>query len=39
VTYDPEQDGQPLTEPLGLHEHWNAAHEYTAIDLVYKKID
>jgi hypothetical protein len=29
VTYDPEQDGQPLTEPLGLHEHWNAAHEYT----------
>ena len=38
VTYDPDADGTPLTEPLGLHEHWNADHEYTAIDLVYKKL-
>ena len=38
VRYDPEADGVPLSEPLGLHEHWNADHQYTSIDLVYKKI-
>ncbi len=38
VTYDPEADGTPLSKPLGLHEHWNAEHRYTAIDLVYKKL-
>ena len=34
------QEGQPLTQPLGLMEHWNNAKErkYTKIDLVYKKI-
>ena len=38
VTYDPEADGIPLSEPLGLHEHWNAQHEYTAIDLIYQRL-
>ena len=38
VTYDPEQDGIPLSAPLGLHEHWGPDHTYTAIDLVYKKL-
>ena len=37
VTYDPEADGTPLSEPLGLHEHWNENHQYQAIDLIYKK--
>jgi len=37
IRYDPERDGQPLTAPLGLHEHWNENHQYQAIDLVYKK--
>jgi len=34
------QDGQPLTQPLGLMEHWNNARErkYTKIDLIYKKL-
>ena len=33
------QDGQPLTQPLGLFEHWNNQQErkYTKIDLIYKK--
>lgn len=33
------QDGQPLTQPLGLFEHWNNPKErkYTKIDLKYKK--
>lgn len=38
VKYDPERDGKPLTEPLGLHEHWNSKHEYTKIDLKYIKL-
>ena len=35
-----KQDGQPLTRPLGLMEHWNNAKErkYTRIDLKYKKL-
>lgn len=34
-------NGTPLTEPLGLMEHWNNPQEkiYTAIDLVYHKIE
>ncbi|MDE5814657.1 MAG: DUF362 domain-containing protein [Muribaculaceae bacterium] len=34
-------DGQPLTEPLGLMEHWNNSEErhYEAIDLVYRKVE
>ena len=34
------QDGQPLTQPLGLFEHWNNQQErkYTKIDLIYKKL-
>ena len=34
-------NGKPLTEPLGLMEHWNNAQDrhYDAIDLVYRKID
>lgn len=37
VVYDPEQDGKPLTSPLGLMEHWNNATErnYTKLDLIY----
>lgn len=38
TVYDPEADGKPLTEPLGLQEHWNGKHEYKAIDLIYKKL-
>lgn len=38
TVYDPEADGKPLTEPLGLTEHWNANHKYKAIDLIYKKL-
>lgn len=39
TTYDPEQDGTPLTAPLGLMEHWNNAQErkYTKLDLIYLK--
>lgn len=34
-------DEKPLTEPLGLMEHWNNPKDrhYEAIDLVYRKID
>lgn len=34
-------NGNPLTEPLGLMEHWNHPQEkiYTAIGLVYHKIE
>lgn len=34
------QDGKPLTQPLGLMEHWNNALErkYTKIELIYRKI-
>lgn len=34
------QDGKPLTQPLGLMEHWNNARErkYTKIELIYRKI-
>lgn len=33
-------DGKPLTEPLGLMEHWNNAKDkkYKAIDLQYRKL-
>ena len=33
-------DGQPLTQPLGLFEHWNNPQErkYLRIDLKYKKL-
>ena len=33
-----KQNGEPLTEPLGLFEHWSNDHRYTMIDLKYKKI-
>lgn len=36
--YDPERDGKPLTAPLGLHEHWGPDRQYSAIDLIYKKL-
>lgn len=40
VVYDPEQDGNPLTEPLGLMEHWDnpTNRKYTKLDLIYKKL-
>ncbi|MBO5232724.1 MAG: DUF362 domain-containing protein [Prevotella sp.] len=36
-----KRDGLPVTEPLGIMEHWNNPEErkYTAIDMVYKKIN
>lgn len=36
-----KRDGLPITEPLGIMEHWNNPEErkYTAIDMVYKKIN
>ncbi len=33
-----KQDGKPLQQPLGLFEHWNDKHQYTKIDLRYKKL-
>lgn len=30
--------GKPLTEPLGLFEHWGNDHKYTKIDLIYKEL-
>jgi len=33
-----KQGGQPLQQSLGLFEHWNAEHQYTKIDLKYKKL-
>ena len=33
-----KQEGKPLTESLGLFEHWNSEHKYTKIDLKYKKL-
>ncbi|MCR4603834.1 MAG: DUF362 domain-containing protein [Prevotella sp.] len=33
-----KQDGKALDEPLGLFEHWNKDHQYTKIDLRYKKL-
>jgi len=33
-----KQQGKPLTEPLGLFEHWNSERMYTKIDLKYKKL-
>ena len=33
-----KQGGQPLKQPLGLMEHWNDRHQYTKIDLKYKKL-
>ena len=32
------QDGKPLQKPLGLFEHWNKNHQYTKLDLIYKKL-
>lgn len=36
TTYDPERDGKPLTNPLGLFEHADRDRKYTKIDMVYK---
>ena len=33
-----KQDGKPVEKSLGLFEHWNDAHQYTKIDLRYKKL-
>ena len=33
-----KQEGRALDKPLGLFEHWNADHQYTKIDLKYKKL-
>lgn len=38
TVYDPESDGTPLSAPLGLTEHWNSDHRYSAIDLQYVRI-
>lgn len=33
-----KQEGKPVEKPLGLFEHWNKNHQYTKIDLRYKKL-
>lgn len=38
ATYDPERDGKPLTEPLGLFEHCDENRHYTTIDLQYRRL-
>lgn len=38
TTYDPEGDGKPLTEPLGLFEHCDKNRKYTKIDMKYVNI-
>ena len=32
------QDGKPVERSLGLFEHWNKQHQYTKLDLRYKKL-
>lgn len=39
MTYDPERDGQPLTEPLGLFEHCDSLGHYTKLDLQYRCLE
>lgn len=38
TTYDPERDGKPLTQPLGVFEHCDKERRYTKIDLKYVKM-
>ena len=33
-----KQQGKPVGKPVGLFEHWNKDHQYTKIDLRYKKL-
>ena len=33
-----KQQGKPVGQPVGLFEHWNKDHQYTKIDLRYKKL-
>ena len=33
-----KQQGKPVSKPVGLFEHWNKDHQYTKIDLRYKKL-
>ena len=33
-----KQQGKPVSQPVGLFEHWNKNHQYTKIDLRYKKL-
>ena len=33
-----KQQGKPVSQPVGLFEHWNKDHQYTKIDLRYKKL-
>ena len=37
--YDPERDGTPLQQPLGLLEHANSDMHYKKLDLQYRPID
>jgi hypothetical protein len=36
-----QQDGKPLTKPLGLMEHWNNGTErkYSKLDMIYKRVE
>lgn len=40
TNYDPERDGNTLSSPLGLFEHWNnpVDRQYKKLDLVYLKL-
>ena len=33
-----KQQGKPVSQPVGLFEHWNKDRQYTKIDLRYKKL-
>jgi uncharacterized protein (DUF362 family) len=33
-----KQEGKPIEKPVGLFEHWSKDHQYTKIDLKYKKL-
>lgn len=33
-----KQEGKPVEKPVGLFEHWSKDHQYTKIDLKYKKL-
>lgn len=38
AAYDPERDGQPLNEPLGLFEHCDEHRHYSRLDLQYRRL-
>lgn len=39
TTYDPERDGKPLTQPLGLFEHCDGNRKYQKLDLQFVEME